>query len=60
MVKTQQFSNGQNAEIFKWSKRKILKPSKHINGKTVKMKKKKKFNGQKHKYKQFKTQARLG
>ena len=40
MVKTQQFSNGQNAEIFKWSKRKILKPSKHINGKTVKIKKK--------------------
>ena len=40
MVKTHQFSNGQNAENFKWSKRKILKPSKHINGKTVKMKKK--------------------
>ena len=59
MVKTQQFSNGQNAEIFKWSKCKILKTSKHINGKTVKIKKKK-LNGQRQKYKPFKTQARLG
>jgi hypothetical protein len=40
MVKTQQFSNGQNAEVFEWFKRKILKSSKDINGKAVKMKKK--------------------
>ena len=39
-----QFSNGQNADIFKRSKRKILKPSKPKNSKTVKIQKN--VNGQ--------------